>query len=123
MRVTKSQIVHGLTDYIQSEVLPKMRDEKAMQIILTIGANAILANGKAVNAVLENDIVRALLEADENGTYDINSIAVAMRSAISQYGSFPLKIPAIPLISPHEITLNLNADDVDYLKQRIESAV
>lgn len=122
MRVTKSQIVHGLTDYIHSEVLPKLRDEKAMQIVMTIGLNAFLANSKTVNAVLENDIVKALLEDDGSGTYDISTVADAMRNAISQYGSFPLRIPAIPLIS-HEITLNLNSDDVDYLKQRIESAV
>ena len=123
MRVTKSQIVHGVTDYVHSEILPKLSGEKAMQIVLSIGVSAALANGKAVNAMLDNEIVKALLEDDGTGTYEISSVADAMRSAIDQYGSFPVKIPAIPLVSPHEITLNLNAGDVDSLRKSIENAI
>lgn len=123
MRVSKVQIVHGLTDYIQGEILPKMGDDKAVQIILSIAANAAIANNKIVDTVLGNEIIKALLEDDGSGTYEVGGIADAMQAAIKQYGSFPVKIPAIPLISPHEMTLSLNADDVDALRRRIENSV
>lgn len=123
MRVSKSQIVHGVTGYIQDEILPKMGDEKAIQIIASIAVNAALANEKAVDAVMENSMIRALLEEDGSGTYELNGIAEAMRAAIEQYGSFPVRVPAIPLISPHEIVLRLGAGDVDAMRRCIENSV
>lgn len=123
MRVTKIQIVHGAADYLREEVLPKMADNRAMQILLTIGANAALANSKAVDAVFSNNLVRSFLEDDGTGTYDIGAVADALRSAVEQYGSFPVRIPAIPFLSPNTITLNLGASDVDAIRRRIENAV
>ena len=123
MRVTKSQIVHGVTDYIQSDILPNLANGRGLQIIVSIGANAIAANHKLVDVLFDNQMFRALLDDDGSGTYDISGLAEAMSKSIDQYGSFPVNIPAIPLISPTEITLKLSADDVDAMRKRIESAV
>ena len=123
MRVSKSQIVHGVTGYIQDEILPKMGDDRAVQIIISIAVNAATANQRAVDMVMDNEIVKALLEDDGTGTYEIGGIADAMRTAIEQYGSFPVTFPAIPLISPHEITLRLGAGDVEAMRRRIENSV
>lgn len=123
MRVTKSQIAHGAADYLREEILPKMSDNRAMQILLSIAANAALANTKTVEAVLNNSIICALLEDDGSGTFDLGSISEAIMAAIEQYGSFPVRIPAIPLLSPNEITLNLGAGDVAAMRRRIENAV
>ena len=123
MRVTKGQIVHGIADYVRGEILPKMGDNRAMQIILSIGANAVFANSRTVDAVFENSIIRALLEDDGTGTYEVGALADAMRDAVEQYGSFPVHIPAVPLLSPNEITLNLGAGDVDAMRRRIENAI
>ena len=123
MRVTKSQIVHGLTDYIQSNILPQLGNGRGMQIIVSIGANAIAANHKMVDAVFDNQIVRAMLDDDGSGTYDLAGLVDAMTKSIQQFGSFPIQVPAIPLISPVEFTLSLSADDVDAMRSRIEGAV
>lgn len=123
MRVNKNQITHGIADYIQSDILPKMANDRAMQIILSIAANTALTNNKLVDTVLNQDIVQALLEDDGTGTYDVGKVADSMRSAIEMYGSFPVTIPAIPLLSPREITLNLDAADVESMRRHIENAV
>ena len=123
MRVNKGQLVRGVADYIQGEILPKMADDRAVQIILSIAVNAALGNNKTVDAALDNSMVRALLDDDGSGTYEIGGIADAMRAAIEQYGSFPVTIPAIPLLSPREITLKLGAADVDAMRRRIENAI
>lgn len=123
MRVTKSQIVHGVTEYIQSNILPQMGSGRAMQIIVSIGTNAIAANHKLVDAVFDNQIVRAMLDDDGSGTYDLAGLVDAMTKSIQQYGSFPIQVPAIPLISPAEFTLSLSAEDVDGMRARIENAV
>ncbi len=123
MRVTKSQIVHGVTDYIQSNILPQLGNGRAMQIIVSIGANAIAANHKMIDVVFDNQIVRAMLDDDGSGTYDLDGLVDAMTKSIQQFGSFPIQVPAIPLISPVEFTLSLSADDVAAMRSRIESAV
>ena len=123
MRVTKSQIVHGVSDYIQSDILPNLVNGKGLQIIVSIGANAIAANYKIADAIFENQLVRAMLDDDGSGTYDIGGLADAMKKSIEQYGSFPVQVPAIPLISPIELTLKLTADDVVAMRSRIESSV
>lgn len=122
MRVSRNQIVKGVTDYIQVELLPKMDNDRAVQIILSIAVNAATANSKLVDSIFDNDIVRSMLDDDGTGTYEINGLADAMRAAVQQYGSFPVRIPAIPLVSPREITLVLNASDVDAMRTRVENA-
>lgn len=123
MRVSRTQIVKGVSDYIQSDILPKMADDRAIQIVLSIAVNAVAANNKLVDSIFDNSIVRSMLDDDGGGTYDIAGVADAMRKAIDQYGSFPVNIPAIPLVSPHEITLKLNADDIEAMKRKVESAM
>lgn len=120
MRVSKNQIIQGIVDYLHSDIIPKMADGRALQIILTVGANAVAANNKLADALFGNEIVRAMLQDDGSGTYEIGDIANALRNAVAQYGTFPITIPAIPLIVPHEMTLKLGADDIDAMRSRIE---
>ena len=120
MRVNKSQIVHGVTDYIKSDILPQLVGARSMQIIVSVGANALAANHKLVDALFSNQIVQALLDDDGSGTYDLSGLADAMAKSIQEFGSFPIKVPAIPLISPAEFTLSLTAEDVAAMRRRIE---
>lgn len=120
MRVTKSQIIHGVTDYIQNEILPQLGGARSMQIIVSIGANAIATNPRLLDAVFGNQLVQALLNDDGSGTYDLSGLVDAMEISIREFGSFPIKVPPIPLISPTEFTLSLTAEDVAAMRRRIE---
>jgi hypothetical protein len=123
MRVTKSQIVHGITEYLQSDILPQMGGARSMQIIVSIGANAIAANNKLADAVFKSPVVLAMLDDDGSGTYDLGGLVDAVTKSIRQYGSFPVQVPAIPLISPTGFTLSLAAEDIDAMKRKIEETV
>lgn len=123
MRVTKSQLVHGVIAYVQNEILPKMGDNRAMQILISVGANTAAANAKLMDLIFGNQIVRAILEDDGSGTVEIGGLAEAMRKSIDQYGSFPVKVPVIPLICPDGFTVTLAANDVTALFNAIENAV
>ena len=123
MRVTMPQIVHGITEYIQSDILPQMGGARSMQILVSVGANAIASNRKLADAVLKNPIILAMLDDDGSGTYDLGGLVDAVTKSIRQYGSFPITVPAIPLISPAGFTLSLTADDIDAMKRKIEESV
>ena len=123
MRVTKSQLVHGVAGFGQNEILPKMGNNKAMQILLSVGANTAAANAKLVDLFFGNQIVRAILEDDGSGTVELGGLADALRKSIDQYGSFPVQVPVIPLICSDGFTVSLAANDVTALFSAIENAV
>ena len=122
MRVTRFQIVNGLTRYIQQEILPKMEDDRALKILFSVAMNAIRANDKLIDKYLSNDIIRALIDDDGSGNYDIERLMDWIRASVEEYGAFPVSVPPIPLISPREITLRLSAADIGAIQRHIETA-
>lgn len=123
MRVTKSQLVHGVTAYVQNEILPKLGNNRAMQILISVGANTVAANSKMVDMIFNHPIVRAVLDDDGSGTVEVGGLMDAMKKSIEQYGSFPVQVPAIPLICPDGFTIALSANDVNAMFSSVENAV
>ena len=122
MRVTRPQIINGLTGYIQQEILPKMEDDRALKILFSVAVNAIKANDKLIDKYLSNDIVRALIDDDGSGNYDIERLMDWIRTSVEEYGAFPVIVPPIPLVSPREITLRLGPSDIIAIQRQIENA-
>ena len=122
MRVTKSQIINGLTDYVRQEVIPAMGEDRALKIVLSVALNAIRANEALVDKWLDNDMLRALADEDGSGTYCIEPLMDWLRQSVEEYGAFPVTVPPIPLISPREITLRLGPSDIDAVYRQIISA-
>lgn len=120
MRVTREQIVRGMTGYIKDEILPKMAGDKAMQIIASIAVGAAMNNDRLLDSVFDNEMVMALLDDDGTGTFDISGLMSAVHDAVVQYGGFPMSIPSIPFISPNEMTLKITAEDIEAMRRRIE---
>ena len=122
MRVTRNQIVNGLVAYIQQEIMPKMDDDRALKILFSVAVNAIKANDKLIDKYLDNDIVRALIDDDGSGNYDVERLMDWIRTSVEEYGAFPVIVPPIPLVSPREITLRLGPSDIIAIQRQIENA-
>ena len=122
MRVTRNQIVNGLVAYIQQEIMPKMDDDRALKILFSVAVNAIKANDKLIDKYLSNDIVRALIDDDGSGNYDVDRLMDWIRTSVEEYGAFPVIVPPIPLVSPREITLRLGPSDIIAIQRQIENA-
>lgn len=122
MRVTRNQIVNGLVAYIQQEIMPKMDDDRALKILFSVAVNAIKANDKLIDKYLSNDIVKALIDDDGSGNYDVERLMDWIRTSVEEYGAFPVIVPPIPLVSPREITLRLGPSDIIAIQRQIENA-
>ena len=122
MRVTRNQIVNGLVAYIQQEIMPKMDDDRALKILFSVAVNAIKANDKLIDKYLSNDIIRALIDDDGSGNYDVERLMDWIRTSVEEYGAFPVIVPPIPLVSPREITLRLGPSDIIAIQRQIENA-
>ena len=122
MRVSKTQIKNGLTDFIRQEIIPVMGEDRAMRILLSVAVNALKANTAMLDRWLENDIARALIGDDGSGSYEIQPLMEWIRASVDEYGPLPVSIPPVPLISPKEITLRFGLADIDAIYRHIMSA-
>ena len=84
--------------------------------------NAIKANDKLIDKYLSNDIVKALIDDDGSGNYDVERLMDWIRTSVEEYGAFPVSVPPIPLISPREITIKLTPSDIVAIQRHIENA-
>lgn len=119
MRVTKEKIISGVSEYIESNVIPAMSDDRGMQILLYAAIKALKSNDKLIDALLQNQIIKTLIDDDGTGTYDIDGLFSYLVSAVDKFGFFPIYIKAIPLISPTEKTLKFTANDLEIIKKKI----
>ena len=120
MSATKSQIINGIAAYIEEELLPKMGGDKGLQIGLSVAVNAIKANNLLIERVMGNETVKAILQEDGAGNYEIGPVMDVMERAVKQYGALPLNVPPIPLLVPHGATIKLDAADIAAIRDKIE---
>lgn len=113
MAVTKEQIKNGLSEYLEREVVEKISDRPVM-MVLDVLVNMLKVNPRAIDKALDSTILSIMLEEDEEGRYNLDTLAEAIISTMDRHGSFELKLPLVknPLI--------FNQSDVRSLKHFIE---
>ena len=120
MRVSLQQIAEGVASYAESEIIPKMGADKSAQILVTVGINALRANPKYLENVLNQGIMRTLLDVDEENMYELDGLYNAVNEALQKYGTYTVVLPPIPVLSPTEKKMKFGADDIDALRREIE---
>ncbi len=119
MRVSKRQIVDGLSAYIREELLPKLGQDKGLQVLLDVGLHAFKANDRLIDAVFGREWVAAFLQDDGAGYYDVDGLLDNLQASVGRYGELPVKVPPIPLIAPTGCTISLHATDIAAIRDKI----
>ena len=125
MRVDKNRLIAGIATFVENEVIAKMTDDRAAQIVLSVAVKTIRVNPNVADKFLDNDIVRMILgyeDRDGKESYDIDSMTDMISESVRKYGYFPVLLPAVPFISAREKELKFGPDDVNRLKRYIEEA-
>ena len=117
MTVTKKQLVNGVVKFIESDLIPNIGDRN-MKFVLAMAKDSLRENSDLADEFLESPMVASLVTEEDDG-YDLTHLSTIMKSVLSEYQSFPVTIPKIPLFSPVEKTLKISADDVDKLMKYI----
>jgi len=121
MKASKNQIISGVISFAENELIPKVED-KPIKILFATTVLLIKANYSAADPLFENRIVKTLLSPDAEGLYDMDVLFSALEDSVRTYGGFPLKLPSVPVLSPDEKVLTLDASDVAEIKRRIADA-
>lgn len=111
MKYTADQIMRGLMNYADVEILNKL----PMSGKWIMGAMFSLASTKLnniVNAFRENTLVKMLGVVDEDGMIDIDDLLVAMKDSANKYGNITLEVPMVG-------NLTFSSYDLDKVKSYI----
>lgn len=108
MKLNSEQVVQGLINYADNEIMNKLPSTGKWIMGTAIG----LAAGKAhetIDALSENTIVKMLGVIDEDGLIDVDALIGAMKSSADRYGNLSVDVPMIG-------KLTFSSSDVDNLK-------
>lgn len=113
MNYTKEQVVGGIIDYIDHEIINQMATPAKVIISTGIG----LAKRNIENTIGElssNQVVKALGIIDDNGLIDIDTLSEELKISMSKVGRMTISLP----FNMGQVTLV--PDDVDILVRYIE---
>lgn len=117
MTVTKRQLSNALVKFIGEDLIPQVGDRN-MKFVLAMAKDSLHENPDLIDDFLKSPMISAVVHEDDDG-YDLSHFSIILKKVLTEYQSFPVTIPKIPLFSPSEKVLKITADDVDKLMKYI----
>ncbi len=111
--ISKDQLINGVVKFIGVDLIPQVGDRNT-KFVLAMAKDSLKQDPDIADDFLNSPMVSSLIREDD-GMYDITNFSSILKSVLSEYQSFPVTIPKIPLFSPVEKVLKITAEDVDKL--------
>ena len=113
MNYNKEQVVGGIINYIDNEIINQMATPA--KVIISTGIGLLKRNiERTVGELSNNQAVKALGIIDENGLIDIDTLSDELKISMSKVGQMTISLP----FNMGQVTLMPN--DVDILVRYIE---
>ena len=121
MIVTIDKVRNALTRYIEQDLSPVITD-KGFQVAVTFFSEIIKqANLDSIEVFLREPMIASLVPWNEEAKgYDITKLMSVLKNTINHCTVLPVKIPAIPLISPEEKEIKFLMADVEKIEQYLK---
>lgn len=119
MMISKEKLVNGIAKFIESDLIPQIGDRNT-KFVLAMAKDSLKEDEDILDAFFESPMVSSLV-MEQDDMYDIGHLSSILKNVLSEYQSFPVTIPKIPLFSPTEKVLKITAEDVDKLMKYIQS--
>ena len=125
---SKKQIADAVVKFINTDLMTDsdIASDKHLKFTLCMAKKALHSNPDVMDAFLESPIIANVIK-ESDGEYDIDVFVRAMKNVLSEYESYSIVIPKIPMFAPKESVLKITADDVDkiisYLKPETSEVV
>ena len=112
MNYSTEQVINGLINYADSEVMIKLPTTSKWIMGTAIG---VMSNktSKIIDKLKDNPIVDILGIVDENGNIDIDTLIQAMKESASKYGNVTVEVPLVG-------KLTFTSNDFDMLRSYIQ---
>lgn len=114
MIIEKTRLVDGITRYAREQVLPGISD-KQTKMVLSMGISVLECRPETLDGVLKLPLI-----PKENGELDLDMVERILTDTAEEFGEIAFTVPPVPFISPKELKMKFNADDIrkmmSYLK-------
>ena len=118
---TKKQIADGIVKFINNDLMTDedVMNNKHLRFSLCMAKKALHTNPDVLDSFMKNPIVSSVVQK-EGDEYDIDLFVKTMKNVLSEYDSYSIMIPGIPMFAPKESSLKITAQDVDKLVSYIK---
>lgn len=109
--VTKKSLANALAKFISNDLTQGI-DDRQMKLVLCMVKENLLENPNMLDAFLSNPMIKTVIQ-EEDGCYDISGFVAMLKKVLEEYGSYPISIPKVPLLLPHEKLMRINLSDIE----------
>lgn len=121
MMVNKNQLTNGIVKFIETDLIPQIGDRNT-KFVLAIAKDSLKENPELIDDFIHSPMI-SLLVTEEEEECDITCFLNILKKVLTEYQSFSITIPKIPLFSPNEKILKITSDDVDKILKYINCTV
>ena len=120
---TKKQLADALVRFIQNDLISDI-DDSHLKFSLCMAKKALKENPDILDGFFDSPIVSSVVR-ESDGMYDVDMFAKTMKNVLSEYESYSITIPKIPMFAPKDCTIKITSSDVDkiisYLQQPVQT--
>ena len=108
---SKKELADAVVKFINTDLITDI-DDKHLKFTLCMAKKALHENPDLLDGFLDSPIVANVIK-EHDGMYDIDLFARTMKNVLSEYDSYTIQIPKIPMFAPKDNVLRITASDVD----------
>ena len=108
---SKKEIADAIIKFITADLMSEI-DDKHLKFTLCMAKKALHENPDVLDEFLESPIVSSVIK-ESDGMYDVDIFARTMKNVLSEYDSYAIHIPKIPMFAPKDNVIKITASDVD----------
>ena len=113
MKVTKEQLVNGVVKFIENNLMKDVGD-RHMKFVLAMAKDSLKENENLIDSFFKSPMMSTIV-MENDGNYDLTHFFSILKSVMSEYNSYSIALPKIPLFSPVEKSLKITSEDIDKL--------
>lgn len=117
MHITRDDIIHGLTTYVNNDVIEVISNNN-LRFILSAATAAVSVNPKLAEGFFENPMIKSAIQVDDD-CYDIDYAEQILTKTIKEVGELRIEVPSVPFVLPHSQELIFHSKDVENLFKAI----
>ena len=110
---TKKQIADALIKFINNDLMNEI-DDKHLKFSLSMSKKALKENPSVLDKFLHSPVVASVIK-ESDGMYEVEMFAKTLKNVLSEYETYSVTIPKIPMFAPKDCEIKITASDVDKL--------
>lgn len=112
---TKREIADSIVKFISNDLLCDITSGQ-LKFVLCVAKKALHENPDILDGFLDSPIVANVIH-EQDDEYDLDIFIKTLKNVLTEYETYSVVIPAIPMFAPKENIIRITANDIDKIMQ------